>query len=250
MRRLLSGVVLWVAGGMARLCAQGGPPMITDDPGTPGNGHWEINLGWTDQRTPGSTLFGLPLLDANYGVGDRIELTYEAPWAILRDDSGTHAGPGDSLVGAKWRFYDAGDSGWQASVYPQLTFLDPDSNADRRGLADPDTTLLLPVEVDRDFGPIAVNFDFGHIFSSKYADEGWMGGILFGHNVTKSWELDAEVHVNASEGLSSDEWIVNAGTRIDLSENTTLMIAEGRDLSNQLGPRVSLLSYVGVQFRL
>jgi hypothetical protein len=24
--------------------AQGGPPMITDDPGTPGNGQWEINV--------------------------------------------------------------------------------------------------------------------------------------------------------------------------------------------------------------
>jgi hypothetical protein len=24
--------------------AQGGPPMVTDDPGTPGDGHWEINI--------------------------------------------------------------------------------------------------------------------------------------------------------------------------------------------------------------
>jgi hypothetical protein len=24
--------------------AQGGPPMITDDPGTPGNGKWENNF--------------------------------------------------------------------------------------------------------------------------------------------------------------------------------------------------------------
>ena len=26
------------------LHAQGGPPMITDDPGTPGPGRWEINI--------------------------------------------------------------------------------------------------------------------------------------------------------------------------------------------------------------
>ena len=25
------------------LFAQGGPPLVTDDPGTPGNGNWEIN---------------------------------------------------------------------------------------------------------------------------------------------------------------------------------------------------------------
>src|ERR1700677_4808860 len=94
--------------------AQGGPPFITDDPGTPGNRRWEINLGWTDQRTPGSTEFGLPLLDANYGLGDRIELTYESPWAILRESGEpTRAGAGDSLFGFKWRYYDAGEKGWQ-----------------------------------------------------------------------------------------------------------------------------------------
>ena len=25
--------------------AQGGPPFLTTDPGTPGNGNWEINVG-------------------------------------------------------------------------------------------------------------------------------------------------------------------------------------------------------------
>jgi hypothetical protein len=244
------GGVLFAAMALARLGAQGGPPMITDDPGSPGNGHWEINLGWTDQRTPGSTLFGLPLLDANYGVGDRIELTYESPWAIVRDDDGSRAGPGDSLVGAKYRFYDAGEHGWQASVYPQLTFLDPGSQSDRRGLADSDTTLYLPFEVAKDLGPVALDCDFGHIFSSKSADAGWSGGFLLGREVAKGWELDAEVHVNASEGLGREEWIVNGGTRIDLSESVTLMLALGRDLANQLGPRISLLTYVGFQLRL
>ena len=31
--------------------AQGGPPLITDDPGTPGNGKWEINIPFTFERT-------------------------------------------------------------------------------------------------------------------------------------------------------------------------------------------------------
>lgn len=29
---------------------QGGPPLITDDPDTPGNRHWEINLGFILER--------------------------------------------------------------------------------------------------------------------------------------------------------------------------------------------------------
>jgi hypothetical protein len=248
-KRFLTLLSLLAVSGLGRLAAQGGPPMITDDPGSPGNGHWEINLGWTTQRVPGSTLVGIPLLDANYGLGDRTELTYEAPWEILRDADGTHSGPGDSLVGAKYRFYDAGDQGWQASVYPQLTFLDPDSHSDRRGLADADTTLLLPVEVARDFGPIAIDCDGGHIFGPR-GEDGWMGGFLVGRNVTKAWEIDAEIHVNADEGLGRTEWIVNGGSRYDLSEHLTLMVAIGRDLRDRIGPRSSLLSYLGLQIRL
>jgi hypothetical protein len=235
--------------GLTRLAAQGGPPMITDDPGTPGDGKWEINLGWTTERTAGSTVYGLPLLDANYGIGERIEVTYEAPWVIVDDNAGTRSGPGDSLVGIKYRFYDAGEHGWQASVYPQLTFLDPGSHADRRGLADPDTTLFVPFEVEKDLGPIAMNFDFGHVFSSKSGEDSWMGGILFGREIVKGWELDAEVHVNESNRLDRAEWIVNVGTRIDLSEHITLMFALGRDVSDQFGPLATLLSYAGVQFR-
>jgi hypothetical protein len=30
--------------------AQGGSPMITDDPGTPGNGQWEINAAYLEER--------------------------------------------------------------------------------------------------------------------------------------------------------------------------------------------------------
>jgi hypothetical protein len=242
-------LALLAAVGLPRLAAQGGPPMITDDPGTPGDKQWEINLGWTTERVAGSTLYGLPLLDANYGIGDRVEVTFETPWAVLRDDAGSRSGPGNSLFGAKWRFYDAGEHGWQASVYPQLTFLDPGSHSDRRGLADPATTLLLPFEVEKDLGPVSMNFDFGHIFSSKAGEDSWMGGIIFGREIVKGWELDAETHVNASNRLDRAEWIVNAGSRIDLSEHVTLMVALGRDLGNQLGPKASLLSYVGLQLR-
>jgi hypothetical protein len=32
--------------------AQDGPPMITDDPGTPGDGHWEINPRVHDRAPP------------------------------------------------------------------------------------------------------------------------------------------------------------------------------------------------------
>ena len=141
--------------------------MITDDPGTPGNGHWEINVAWTDQQAPGSTLVGLPLLDANYGVGDRIQLNYQGSWNELRSDGEPQeSGLSDSQLAVKWRFYDAGDTGLQVSMYPRLSFLDLGSDSDRRGTADADAAFLMPFEVRKDFGAVAVNVDFGHTFSA------------------------------------------------------------------------------------
>src|SRR5579862_5405108 len=97
--------------------SQGGPPMLTDDPGTPGSRSWEINLGWNRQQLPGSTIHWLPLIDANYGVGDRVELTYTVPVGLVTGGAAAQAGIGNSEVSIKWRFLDV-DSSWQVSIYP------------------------------------------------------------------------------------------------------------------------------------
>jgi outer membrane putative beta-barrel porin/alpha-amylase len=233
------------------LRAQGGPPMITDDPGSPGPGHWEINLGWEAERTGGTMLSSLPLLDANYGIGDRIEVTYEAPWAILKEsDESVQSGMGDSLLGFKYRYFDAGDKGWQASFYPQVTFVTPGSNSDRRGLADAGTSVLLPFEFAKDCGDFSIDFDFGSVLSNEQAARGWMGGFLVGKQITKTWELDTEIHLNTDLQAGRSEWIFNTGTRIDFSEHLTLMVALGTDLANTLGAKTGLLSYIGFQLRL
>jgi hypothetical protein len=225
--------------------------MITDDPGTPGNGHWEVNTAWTDQRSPGSTLIGVPLLDANYGVGDTLQLNYQASWNVVRGAGNSDkSGFSDSQVALKWRFVDEGESGLQVSTYPRFTFVNPGSDADRRGVTDSDPSFLLPFEVLRNFGPISVNADFGYAYSSDENLRGWTGGVCLGREVTKGWELDAEVHASSSDSVDRTEAIVNLGTRVDLARNATLLLAIGRDLHNSLGPKVSLLTYVGIQVRL
>jgi hypothetical protein len=62
--------------------AQAGPPMVTDDPGTPGDGHIEINFAALATRTSNGSTYELPLIDANVGLGDRIQLKLETPYEI------------------------------------------------------------------------------------------------------------------------------------------------------------------------
>ncbi len=106
--------------------AQAGPPFRTDDPETPGNKHWEINIGFLGDRSPADGDYEVPDLDLNYGLGDRIQLKYELPAAVHEDRAGgnVHAtsgpggaaanspgnkavgGLGESLLGIKYRFYE------------------------------------------------------------------------------------------------------------------------------------------------
>ena len=56
--------------------------MITDDPGTPGNGHWENNIAVIFEHRPDETSWDSPLIDLNYGVGEHIQLTLQGGPAL------------------------------------------------------------------------------------------------------------------------------------------------------------------------
>src|SRR5437773_4740578 len=85
--------------------AQGGPPLITDDPDTPGPGYWEINIGAVVEKSRALRHTEAPLADINYGLGKRIQLKFEIPW-LSEHETGhpIQAQLGASNSGVKWRF--------------------------------------------------------------------------------------------------------------------------------------------------
>ena len=160
-----------------RVCAEGGPPMITDDPGTPGNGTWEINLAWLGEHGGGETTQNAPLLDLNYGLGARIQFKYQVPWLLVHGANGvSESGLGDSLAGVKWRFFDTGDpQRWQVSTYPQYQFNSPDG-ADRRGLVEHGAHWLLPLEFQRSFAIVDVDFELSRtLHTAGSVQDEWIG---------------------------------------------------------------------------
>jgi hypothetical protein len=61
-------------------------------PGTPGDGNWEDNIMTYSERHPAERIFNAQILDLNYGLGARIQLTYEVPYLVegtSRDFSAT-----------------------------------------------------------------------------------------------------------------------------------------------------------------
>ena len=76
--RLILALFLALAANSA--FAQGGPPYYTNDPGTPGHLNWEINLGYMPFFYSNQSVSHVPDVDINFGVGDRVQLTYENAW--------------------------------------------------------------------------------------------------------------------------------------------------------------------------
>jgi hypothetical protein len=226
--------------------AQGGPPMITDDPGTPGDGHWEINVAATGRHGSHGSESELPLLDINYGVGDRIQLKYEVPWVVQHEDGSSRSGLGNSLLGIKWRFYDVGEDDWQLSMYPQVELRNPRSHSARRGLAEDGTAVLLPVQVQRTFEHFGVNVEVGRELRSRSDDE-WFGGVVIGHEWHEGLEGMAELHMEASQSLDRSALAVNLGMRIGVTDSGTLLVSIGHEIRNALEERASRLGYIGWQ---
>ena len=239
--------IAFVFGVAGSAIAEGGPPMITDDPGTPGDGIWEFNIAWTIEHAGSETEHEMPLLDINYGIGDRVQLKYEVPWIVANEPGvGSRDGLGNSKVGVKWRFIDAGEEGWRISTYPQLEIRNPGSGSVERELVEAGATVILPFEFERAFQHFSANFEIGHTWHSRGENE-WFGGIVIGREVSKRLELMAEVVVDASARMECSVLTMNIGARWSVTEHGTLLLSVGRNLHNHLDEHEARIGYVGWQ---
>src|SRR6478609_6073200 len=135
--------------------------MITDNPGTPGNGKWENNIAVIFEHRPNETSIDLPEIDLNYGVGDRIQLTLQtAPVLMKRSDHGLIGGIGETEEAVEWRFLDEATSGFDMSMFPRVIFNVAQSSV-RRGLADDGTRFQIPFQAAKAFGRLHVDAEFG-----------------------------------------------------------------------------------------
>lgn len=243
-------LMLWVMlfGEIAQsVRAQAGPPLLSDDPGTPGNGRWEINCAFTAKKSSNEWLLETPLLDLNYGLGERVQLKYEVPWVVLdTDEEGVKSGLGDSLAGVKWRFLDEDKASVSMSVYPQFEFNTITSPADR-GLVDRGSEFFMPVEIQKTFGPIQADLELGRVFRAHEDDE-WVSGLVLGHEFSEQIELLAEIRDTSSPCFEHDQVIMNIGTRWKLNETYTLLFSAGRSVFNSNHEELKFLSYLGLQF--
>ena len=224
--------------------AQGGPPMVTDDPDTPGNGNWEINLAAIAQRSADGWLFTGTDADINYGWGERVQLKVDAPWNFRRQDGNWSSGPGKTQLGVKWRFFDDDKSGLAISTYPQIG-LNPDPGAVRRGLTDPGRSTFLPLEASTHVGPIAIDVEVGRELQTT-GEGSWAAGLILAHEFSPRFEAMLETRERWSGSTSAN--LLNVGAHWQFSQGLGLLAAIGREVGADPG-RLSTLAYLGVQIK-
>jgi len=226
---------------------QGGPPFITNDPGTPGDANWEINIMAYSERHPAARIFNAPILDLNYGVGSRIQLTYEVPYLVVGSNGGpTRTGLGKSLPGVKWRFYDSDEKKLSISIFPQLEFNNPDASL-QRGLVNYNNRFYLPVEVSKEIGSIQVNPEAGYIFASGKG-AGWFTGLVVLKEINKRLELAVEFY-NSANTNGTNRWnTYDGGGRFKIGEHFILLFMAGRSFAAPSNTQPQLFGYLGMQF--
>jgi hypothetical protein len=270
MRKLLQLLFLLVPTlAMPLTHAQGGPPFITDDPGTPGNRHWEINLGWIGDHNPAHASYQLPDFDMNYGWGDRIQLKYELPIAAATDENNTTtAGLGESLLGVKCRYFEHYRAGkpktdenknFTLGTYPQVSINNPTS-AVRRGIVEPGPQYYLPAEFTARAGPIDFNGEVGRWIGNRNVPSRWGRGLIAGHEFSERLELYGEIYdlqdVNRIGPPSNllpkqRELTLDVGGRqtLDRKGHLRLLFMGGRAIQavTRQNSEPNWIAYVGVQ---
>lgn len=246
---LESRILLFLLLASISALAQGGPPYYTNDPGTPGNHNWEINFGYMPFFYSNRSVSHTPDVDINFGVGDRIQLTYENAWLRVQNPfSKTEYGLGQSNPGVKWRFYDAGEGHLAISTFPQL-FLNNPNDAVRRGITSASEVFLLPLEFTKKVGPVNVDYEIGYQFVHE-GSNGWLTGLVVGHDFTSKLEGDVEFYNTGTFHPSENQPTFDFGGRYKLHNPIILLFMAGRGLLAARSNQPYFIGYFGIQLLL
>lgn len=226
--------------------AQGGPPFVTDDPETPGNGNWEVNAAVTGARNHASWNLAVPDVDANYGWGEHVQLKVDLNWASVQTGDGRRiSGFGATDFGVKWRLLDQGETGFALSVYPQLSMNLAPSSAER-GLIEGGRAFFMPVQIATEVGAFRVTSELGRNFI-EHGPNAWLAGVVVAHSCGPRIECGVELHGTLIDSQLVP--LVRFGLRWRIARQVVLLAAIGHEFGSDAQDVDHLLFYFGFQLR-
>lgn len=243
MHRLGALVVLTYAS----LTAQAGPPFRTDDPEAVAYQHGEIYV-FAQQTLGADSRNGvLPAIEFNYGIHDKIQLHFTAPYAFATPSGeNSSRGYGDTEIGVKWQINEETDSLPMFGIFPLVEL--PSGNEDK-GLGSGATQVFVPLWIQKKYGRFQTYGGGGYWFvgasdMENYWFVGWQAQYQFSDTLTLGSEVFHTTQQVAGQGASSG---FNFGGFFNFDEHHHLLFSAGKGLKNAAETnRVS--TYVGYQY--
>ncbi len=236
------------------------PPLETDDPSVPDKGEYEINLTTHADFSKELRTFDFFFVDANYGIVPKIfghelptQVKFEFPLAGAKvPGDPMKVGVGAAKFGLKFNFYNNEHHGLYISLYPQIGFALPGTNAVEKGLAEPGQTLILPLLVQKEFKYLT--FVANGIIEQPIHDpaEDTTGtlGFGFGRAITRHTAAMAEIRFTSTFDLQRERLlVVNTGLMRRIRDNVVLYANVGRNVFSDESIRHIYVG-VGVKFLL
>lgn len=227
-----------VCGGLFMLAAGtawAGPPFVTDDPEPVEYKHFETYLASEQTGTLGGHNT-TNLLEVNYGAMPDVQVSFSVPYVINTPAGmGTQAGPGDVMMGVKYRFVQETDSRPMVAVYPSVIAATGNAN---KGLGNGGAQIFLPVWLQKSDGDWHTFGGGGYwINRAPGGASHWYFGLAMMNDVTEHLSLGGEAyHATDQKPLDNASNGFNLGGIYSFDKHNRLLFSAGRavvELSSQ-----------------
>lgn len=228
--------------------AWAGVPYVTDDPGTPAAGRFEINVVSLLTELHDDTTGAFSSLEVNYGITDHFQSHFFVP--IGFDDasgSAVRVGTGDVELGFKYRFFDGDDlGGWNVGTAPSV-IVPPAGLSHQFGTGT--THLFAPLLVARQWGAWTLFGEAGYAFNPGRGNRNWECSYLaFAYDINPRVTVGAEILYNTSQVVGVDGGTgFNVTTTYNISETYHLLASVGRNITHASALN-EFTTLLGVQF--
>ena len=202
--------------------AQSSPPLLLNDPGTPGAGKWEINVMTSLEHSAVNDEWQILIFDINYGLGDRSQITVALPYIVDRD-RGIRV----------WLGYDGVEFGFKYRFLDKSEFLNSDFSFNPKVYSpfktEEGSEFILPLEWHRTWSNVGLTAEIGHVWVQGESNR-WEGGVgiaIFFERV----QLFGEWHTSVRKApFDLGEPMVNIGLSWKWLENVSLYFSIGKSL--------------------
>ena len=191
---------------LLQLPAWAAHPLDSDDTGTQGSGHWqlEINTDRSRSRAEGQRRIEQQLnTTLSYGLSDAVDLALSQPYAWQRPSQGPkRSDVGDTSIGLKWRFHD-NQAGWTWGLKPSLSL---PVASERRGFGNGRTTASLELLSNYQAGDWLWQVNSGATYNDNRTGDRkalWNASTALLYSPDKSWTLAAEFGSSRNPSRSS-----------------------------------------------